>query len=206
MHALTMENCKPLSCAAVTLMALLLVSNIKSKADAFSLATHARAGPWKADGQASSLHPGTRAFAPGKISHSCSSRRRLLSQTVRYVSSTTTTEEVAVATSISNEPSDGAIIRQDELQESIVVEKRGLEGILSALEKKIGRIDEDRLLFPEYSSGEVPRMFSTLDYTRCKEGKVTGAVHSEGSVLGAAALVAGTTVGAGVLALPAAGM
>ena len=49
-------------------------------------------------------------------------------------------------------------------------------------------------------------LFSNLSYEKkIVDGKtVPAAVHSKGSVIGAAALVAGTTVGAGVLALPAA--
>lgn len=63
-----------------------------------------------------------------------------------------------------------------------------------------GSVDESRILYPEINDGEVSRMFSSLEY--CAEsGK---AQHATGSVMGASALVAGTTVGAGVLALPAA--
>lgn len=50
----------------------------------------------------------------------------------------------------------------------------------------------DRILFPAYNSGTVPRL-----YSRLHEGK-----HAPGSVLGSAALIAGTTIGAGILALP----
>ena len=71
-------------------------------------------------------------------------------------------------------------------------------------------VDESRIIYPEIDSGEVSRMFSSLEYRRTddKNGssdapQVT-ATHASGSVVGAAALVAGTTVGAGVLALPAA--
>lgn len=41
------------------------------------------------------------------------------------------------------------------------------------------------------------KLFSSIEYTKDEE-----AVHSPGSVFGAAALVAGTTVGAGILAVP----
>jgi tyrosine-specific transport protein len=88
-----------------------------------------------------------------------------------------------------------------------------------SLQEKIGTVDESRILFPEYETGEIPRMFSSLEYTTTHHGDdeegskngmkkkkkvVVAARHAAGSVLGAAALVAGTTVGAGVLALPAA--
>ena len=79
-------------------------------------------------------------------------------------------------------------------------------GLLSKIYEKIGAIDDDRYIFPEYTSGEVPRVFSTLRYEMCDKepGKVIKAHHAAGSVLGAIALIAGTTIGAGVLALPAA--
>jgi tyrosine-specific transport protein len=76
--------------------------------------------------------------------------------------------------------------RQDELIQSV-----------------LGYFDEQRLIFPELSSGEVTRLFSSLEYKKSEDGKLTAA-HAAGSTLGAAALVTGTTVGAGILALPAA--
>lgn len=73
-----------------------------------------------------------------------------------------------------------------------------------------GTVDESRILYPAIDSGEVNRLFSSLEYS--KKGTTDDgdnksllvAKHATGSVVGAAALVAGTTVGAGVLALPAA--
>jgi tyrosine-specific transport protein len=77
--------------------------------------------------------------------------------------------------------------------------------IMSKVNDKIGgQIDETRISFPEYSSGEVPRMYSSLQYNKNEQGKVTSASHSAGSVFSAAALIAGTTIGAGALALPTA--
>lgn len=75
--------------------------------------------------------------------------------------------------------------------------------LLDKLSEKIGKVDDDRIVFPEYESGEVTRMFSALEFSKSEQG-VVSANHSSGSVLGAASLVAGTMVGAGVLALPAA--
>lgn len=73
---------------------------------------------------------------------------------------------------------------------------------------------DTRFLFPEYASGAVPRLFSTLQYqsttsptpttTSSSRPVVVVATHATGSVGAAAALVTGTTVGAGILALPAA--
>eukprot|EP00545_Synedropsis_sp_CCMP1620_P003319 CAMPEP_0119030566 /NCGR_PEP_ID=MMETSP1176-20130426/41098_1 /TAXON_ID=265551 /ORGANISM="Synedropsis recta cf, Strain CCMP1620" /LENGTH=262 /DNA_ID=CAMNT_0006986937 /DNA_START=430 /DNA_END=1215 /DNA_ORIENTATION=- len=72
-------------------------------------------------------------------------------------------------------------------------------------------IDEQRLTFPELSTGEVPRLFSSLEFTKSAGDSINGstiptvvATHVPGSTMGAAALVAGTTIGAGVLALPTA--
>lgn len=73
--------------------------------------------------------------------------------------------------------------------------------LAASLQKKMGTVDEDRLIYPELKTGEVTRLFSSLKYVESDDGTVK-ASHSEGSVVGAAALVAGTTIGAGVLALP----
>lgn len=80
----------------------------------------------------------------------------------------------------------------------------GMPDLLASLAEKIGTVDDDRLVFPELQTGEVPRLYSSLSYERAEDGTVKRAVHAEGSVLGAAALVAGTTVGAGILAMPTA--
>lgn len=74
--------------------------------------------------------------------------------------------------------------------------------MLSTLMEKVGKVDDDRIAFPEYDSGEVSRMFSSLEYNKSEQG--VQAKHSSGSVIGATSLVAGTMVGAGILALPAA--
>jgi len=73
-------------------------------------------------------------------------------------------------------------------------------GFMSSVAEKIGQVDESRIAFPEYDSGEVTRMFSALEYSKSEQG--VRAMHSSGSVLGAASLVGGTMVGAGILALP----
>lgn len=72
--------------------------------------------------------------------------------------------------------------------------------VVDKLKEKVGRVDDDRIIFPEYDSGEVSRMFSSLEYV--EQGGKKKAVRQEGSVLGAATLVTGTTIGAGVLAIP----
>jgi tyrosine-specific transport protein len=75
---------------------------------------------------------------------------------------------------------------------------------IEALSEKIGRVTDDRIIFPEYDAGEVPRVFSSLKYHKSEETGQVFAQHATGSVFGAASLVAGTMVGAGVLALPSA--
>jgi tyrosine-specific transport protein len=90
-------------------------------------------------------------------------------------------------------------------QEKVDEEKAELvqqDGFLAQISEKIGQVDDDRIIFPEYP-GEVSRLFSALAYSKTEQGDVR-AEHSSGSVIGAASLVAGTMVGAGVLALPAA--
>jgi tyrosine-specific transport protein len=81
-------------------------------------------------------------------------------------------------------------------------EKEG-NALLKKLSEKIGKVDDSRIVFPEYESGEVSRMFSALEYSKSEQGGIR-AEHSPGSVVGAAALIAGTMIGTGILALPAA--
>jgi tyrosine-specific transport protein len=76
-------------------------------------------------------------------------------------------------------------------------------GLLAKLQEKMGIVEDDRIIYPELVTGEVPRMFSSLQYNKSEQGKIS-AIHAAGSTLGAAALVAGTTIGAGILALPTA--
>jgi len=76
--------------------------------------------------------------------------------------------------------------------------------IADKLSEKIGRVEDQRIIYPEYDTGEVTRVFSSLKYNRNELTGITTATHNAGSVFGAASLVAGTMVGAGILALPAA--
>jgi hypothetical protein len=89
-------------------------------------------------------------------------------------------------------------------------------GLWKTIQEKIGFIDEDRYLangYPEYSLGQVDRLWSAVDYPPTHDsGNINGmsrtsttdlVIHAAGSVIGATALVAGTTVGAGMLAIPA---
>mmetsp|Transcript_34651 Transcript_34651/g.81707 ORF Transcript_34651/g.81707 Transcript_34651/m.81707 type:complete len:588 (-) Transcript_34651:254-2017(-) len=75
--------------------------------------------------------------------------------------------------------------------------------VVDKISEKIGRVEDQRIIHPEYETGEVSRVFSSLKYDRSDEGRIT-ASHDSGSVFGGASLVAGTMVGAGILALPAA--
>jgi tyrosine-specific transport protein len=77
----------------------------------------------------------------------------------------------------------------------------------SLLESTFGSFNESRLAFPEYASGAVPRLYSSLQYSYNRDTKhnaSTSALHAPGSVVSAVALITGTTVGAGILALPTA--
>jgi tyrosine-specific transport protein len=76
--------------------------------------------------------------------------------------------------------------------------------MIAQLQEKMGKVEDERIIFPEYDSGEVSRMFSALEYSKSEQDGGVRAEHSTGSVAGAAALVAGTMVGAGILALPTA--
>lgn len=62
-----------------------------------------------------------------------------------------------------------------------------------------GGVSKDRLAFPQFGTREVDRLFSTLE--PCD---VSGFKRKPSNLLGATALVGGTAVGAGILALPAA--
>merc|ERR1712232_775716 len=79
------------------------------------------------------------------------------------------------------------------------------------IKEKVGKVDEERIAFPEIASGEVPRLFSNIHYDRpsSKEennnnNSKTKIIHNPGSVIGASFLIAGTTIGAGVLGIPTA--
>mmetsp|Transcript_14120 Transcript_14120/g.39012 ORF Transcript_14120/g.39012 Transcript_14120/m.39012 type:complete len:562 (-) Transcript_14120:1627-3312(-) len=104
---------------------------------------------------------------------------------------------------------------QDEQQDSVttgastIIEPNSSQqpetnGFLQSLQEKIGTVDESRYLFPEYQEGEATRMFSSLQYTSAQQDQELASQRAEGSLVGAVALIAGTTVGAGVLALPSA--
>jgi hypothetical protein len=92
------------------------------------------------------------------------------------------------------------------------------------LQEKIGVVRQDRIYHPELATGDVPRLYSNIEYdtvvllpaasatstidntTSSSTARIVKRVarHAAGSTLGAAALVAGTTIRAGILALPAA--
>eukprot|EP00586_Coscinodiscus_wailesii_P010416 CAMPEP_0172500696 /NCGR_PEP_ID=MMETSP1066-20121228/141987_1 /TAXON_ID=671091 /ORGANISM="Coscinodiscus wailesii, Strain CCMP2513" /LENGTH=328 /DNA_ID=CAMNT_0013275069 /DNA_START=168 /DNA_END=1150 /DNA_ORIENTATION=- len=69
-----------------------------------------------------------------------------------------------------------------------------------SLREKMGKVEETRVYHPELVSGEVPRLFSNLNYDKSR----SSLTHNPGSTLGAASLIAGTAIGAGVLAIPTA--
>lgn len=75
--------------------------------------------------------------------------------------------------------------------------EQGVPGRVDLADK--GGVSKDRLAFEELGTREVDRLFSTLE--PCD---VSGFRHKPGSLLDATALIGGTAVGAGILALPAA--
>lgn len=135
-------------------------------------------------------------LAVGRGSHRSPSTRRYS----RLFVSTTTTPETLEKVEEEIQPATAAFADSSHVH---TAQRVGVSGVLAKVSERIGIVEDARLVFPEYSTGEVPRMFSALEYKKTDDGKVT-ANHAAGSVIGAAALIAGTTVGAGVLALPAA--
>jgi hypothetical protein len=81
--------------------------------------------------------------------------------------------------------------KESEETDKIQIQGPGEENstLAAKLYEKIGKVDENRIIFPELASGEVSRMFSTLEYSRSEQDG-TRAAHVSGSVLSAAALVA----------------
>lgn len=77
-----------------------------------------------------------------------------------------------------------------------------LAPVIRMVKEKVGSVDDDRLIFPELYEGGIPRMYSSLTYSKDEETGIIKAEHSSGSVVSAAASVAGATLGAGILALP----
>jgi tyrosine-specific transport protein len=132
--------------------------------------------------------PEVSAFSP--ISSTLSSRRHSLSVKLQQSSFTDDSRDLVVNSAAAN---DGATTDAPTFENPLVAK----------LQEKIGTVSQDRILFPELITGEVPRMFSSLEYNKNEQGTIS-AVHKAGSTLGAAALVAGTTIGAGILALPTA--
>ncbi len=85
-------------------------------------------------------------------------------------------------------------------------------------------VRQDQIYHPELATGDVPRLYSNIEYDTVvflpaastassidnTSSRTTARIvklatrHAAGSTLGAAALVAGTTIRAGILALPAA--
>ena len=60
------------------------------------------------------------------------------------------------------------------------------ERSLPTIASLIGTVDDQRVLFPEILSGEVPRMFSSLVYKKSEDGTLS-ATHAAGSTVGATA-------------------
>ncbi len=136
--------------------------------------------------------------------------------TITTTTTTTTSLDVlqsplrdeATAASVDEEnattPVVGEIVYEDDGNDkSLFSSTAFVDGIV----QKIGRVEDERIIYPEYETGEVTRVFSSLKYNRGNKESEDGkskAIHDSGSVFGGASLVAGTMVGAGILALPSA--
>ena len=77
------------------------------------------------------------------------------------------------------------------------------QNVLHKLEEKMGTIDDSRVLFPEYESQQVSHLYSSLQYNNREDGLLQ-ITRKVGNVWNAGALIAGTALGAGVLAFPVA--
>eukprot|EP00978_Attheya_sp_CCMP212_P016893 scaffold44591_cov54-Attheya_sp.AAC.6 len=108
-------------------------------------------------------------------------------------------EPATIAESITIDQATGDALTEGDA----ITRNERISAIKDAIAEKVGTVDESRLAFPELSTREVPRLYSSLKYEKDEiTGKIISSKHAPGSVLGAAALIAGTTVGASVLALP----
>jgi len=87
---------------------------------------------------------------------------------------------------------------EEEEEKIMITETTGMPNLVAQLQAKMGSIEEDRFIYPDLQA-----LYSSLKYERDEDGSVTSS-HNEGSVIKAAALVAGSIIGAGVLALPTA--
>ena len=98
-------------------------------------------------------------------------------------------EEIAAVAETSSVANDGDTVTAGDP----TIKTEGMPDLMRELQDKMGSVDDSRLLFPEYQSGDVPRMFSSLEYIREGDSAIASR-HAAGSVVGAAALIAGTTV------------
>ena len=134
------------------------------------------------------------------LDNDMSSRLHILQSPIHDDGAKTTTANIGAE-------ENGSIIGNDYDDDSSNEPFFSSAAIVDGISKKIGRVEDDRIIYPEYETGEVTRVFSSLKYHRAddenKDGKIT-AIHDSGSVFGGASLVAGTMVGAGILALPSA--
>ncbi|KAL9190548.1 hypothetical protein ACHAXT_000254 [Thalassiosira profunda] len=90
-------------------------------------------------------------------------------------------------------------------------EEKQLPPLLQKLADKVGKIDDSRIVStPEYLNGEVPRLFSNLQYKTFQHPNgtevvtVMAAKHSDSSFVSSSALLCGTALGCGLLTLPTA--
>lgn len=114
----------------------------------------------------------------------------------------------AIGTEAADAPADGD-------GEPTPLEKDDLPPLLRKVVDKVGKIDESRITSaPEYLSGDEPTLYSNLRYSTVRRPNVHGnatetvavaaVASSDAGVLPSAALLCGTALGCGLLALPTA--
>mmetsp|Transcript_29749 Transcript_29749/g.60803 ORF Transcript_29749/g.60803 Transcript_29749/m.60803 type:complete len:575 (-) Transcript_29749:100-1824(-) len=157
----------------------------------------------------SSVHFHVSGFAPQHAALTAPSTTRIPARTRKHsdiVSRHNRRQSVRWVSSVdeATEEETGVSLLREEFDNNLKQAEASSFSLTAKLMEKIGTVDESRIVFPEIESGEVTRLFSNLEYDRSNDGQTTSAVHMAGSTVGAAALIAGTAIGAGVLALPAA--
>jgi len=94
-------------------------------------------------------------------------------------------------------------------------DQHSLPPLLQKVVDKVGKIDESRIVStPEYLSGDVPKLFSNLNYETIRQHDEYGndietvtvvrAIPSDATFLSSSALLCGTALGCGLLTLPTA--
>jgi len=115
-------------------------------------------------------------------------------------------------TIVADDDADEHSESQNEQQQQ---QQHSLPPLLQKVVDKVGKIDESRIVStPEYLSGDVPKLFSNLNYETIRQHDEFGndtetitvvrATPSDATFLSSSALLCGTALGCGLLTLPTA--